>query len=293
MAWYPGARKMELQPESDAQAAILPSQFILHSIAAPWAETRIYEYWAEKDVKLESHYGLSYEGGLAQYIGTETRSDANAQANVRAVSIETESNKEHTDPWTDAQIRELIGLGVWLHHKHAIPLRICRTWDDPGYGYHSLFRQWSTSGTACPGVARIKQFKEIVFPGIVRAAQAPTTPTVPVTPAPVIPEEDSMKVLGGELRPGFDPIGNLIIPPTVPEGRRLYVNIGADMGDVKVRVDVFVNGTWQMLGTPTIGQNTDLAWFKLAAGTRKINIKRLPGQGLSADTPAAWNVEIV
>lgn len=44
MAWYPGATKYELQPESDGQPAIRPTQFIMHSIAAPWTVQRIYEY---------------------------------------------------------------------------------------------------------------------------------------------------------------------------------------------------------------------------------------------------------
>lgn len=290
MAWYPGARKMELQPESDAQAAINPQQFILHSIAAPWDENRIYEYWRDS-TNLESHFGLSYEGGLGQYIGTETRADANAQANSRAVSIETESNLQHTDPWTDAQIRELIELGAWLHHKHGIPLRICRTWTDPGYGYHSLFREWSTSGTACPGPARIQQFKNVVFPGIVRAAQDVDT-TLPHTGDEE--ESDDMKIMDGELKPGFDPIGNLIIPPSIPAGRKMFVNIGVDMvPSAKFRVDIFVGGKWALLGTPTIGKDTDLAFYRLPEGTRKVNIKRLPGEGFVPDAPASWNIEIV
>ncbi|OYP14086.1 hypothetical protein CFC35_05840 [Streptomyces sp. FBKL.4005] len=184
MAWYPGATKMELQPESDSQAAIRPTQFIVHSIIAPWTAKRTYEYWRDS-TNLESHFGLGYEGDLGQFIGTETRADANAGANRRpdgtgAVSIETASNTKGTDPWTDAQIEQLIKLGVWLHRHHGIPLRICRTHDDPGFGYHSLFSQWSTSGTACPGAARIRQFREVVFPGIVARATGTT------------PEEDDM-----------------------------------------------------------------------------------------------------
>jgi hypothetical protein len=173
MAWCPFAKKMELQPESDAQPAIRPTQFILHSVVAPWDEQRIFEYW--KSSALESHFGLDYDGSLGQYIGTETRADANAGANRRAdgtgaVSIETASNTKASDPWTGEQVEELIRLGVWLHREHGIPLRICRTHDDPGFGYHSLFPQWSTSGTACPGAARIKQFRGVVFPGIVARA---------------------------------------------------------------------------------------------------------------------------
>ncbi|WP_228980099.1 N-acetylmuramoyl-L-alanine amidase [Streptomyces sp. DH12] len=180
MAWYPAATKLELQPESDGQPAIRPTQFILHSVAAPWTARRMYEYWRDA-VALESHFGLGFEGDLAQYIGTETRADANYRANRRpdgtgAVSIETASNKQHTDPWTDQQIEQLIRVGVWLHQRHGIPLRKCRTADDPGYGYHRLHAAWSSGGTACPGDARVKQFEKVVFPQIVARAKGQTTP---------------------------------------------------------------------------------------------------------------------
>lgn len=183
MSWYKGARKMELQPESDAQPAIRPTQLILHSIAAPWTRERTYEYWRDS-TNLESHFGVSFDGGVGQYIGTQTRADANASANRRsdgtgAVSVETASNTSHTDPWTPAQIESLIELGAWIHTEHDVPLRICRSWGDPGYGYHKLFREWSTSGTACPGEARIKQFRSEVFPGIVSLATGGTSPTPP------------------------------------------------------------------------------------------------------------------
>ncbi|MGW1119248.1 peptidoglycan recognition protein family protein [Streptomyces tanashiensis] len=180
MAWYPGATRYELQPESDDQPAIVPTQFIFHSIAAPWTAKRVYEYWRDS-TNLESHFGLGYEGDIAQFIGTETRADANYQANRRAdgtgaISLESASNLEHTDPWTPAQIEELIKVGVWAHQTHGIPLRICRTWTDKGFGYHALFPEWSVSGTACPGAARIRQFREVVFPGIVARAAGTTTP---------------------------------------------------------------------------------------------------------------------
>lgn len=184
MTWYPGARKRELQPESDAQPAIRPTQLILHSIAAPWDGERMYEYWRDS-TNLESHFGCDYDGNLWQFIGTQTRADANAQANRRpdgtgAVSVESASNLQHTDPWTDAQIASFIRLGWWMHTEHDVPLRICRTWDDPGYGYHRLFAQWSIGGTACPGNARVAQFRTEIFPGIVAAAggTAPSAPTV-------------------------------------------------------------------------------------------------------------------
>lgn len=187
MAWYPGARKMELQPESDSQPAIVPTQFILHSIAAPWTKERTFEYWRDS-TNLESHFGQSYDGSIAQYIGTQTRADANYLANRRsdgtgAVSIETASNDNHSDPWTDAQVEGLISLGVWLHRQHGIPLRICRTASDPGFGYHRLHSDWAVSGTDCPGDARVAQFKNVIFPAIVARANG-------LTPDPS--EEDDM-----------------------------------------------------------------------------------------------------
>lgn len=180
MAWYPGAKKMELQPESDAQPAIRPTQFILHSIVAPWTPERTYEYWRDS-TNLESHFGLGYDGSLGQYIGTQTRADANAAANLRAdgtgaVSLESASNLSASDPWTAAQVEALIKLGVWLHQEHEIPLRVCRSASDPGYGYHRLFSAWNPDAHACPGDARVKQFNEVVFPGIVARATGQTDP---------------------------------------------------------------------------------------------------------------------
>ncbi|MER8004752.1 N-acetylmuramoyl-L-alanine amidase [Streptomyces sp. NPDC094149] len=186
MAWYPGAKKMELQPESDAQPAIKPTQLILHSIVAPWTPERTYEYWRDS-TNLESHFGLGYDGSLGQFIGTETRADANAAANRRAdgtgaVSLESASNTKASDPWTAAQVEAIVKLGVWLHQKHGIPLRICRSASDPGFGYHRLFREWNPDAHACPGDVRVEQFHKVVFPAIVaRATGATPTPASPTT----------------------------------------------------------------------------------------------------------------
>jgi hypothetical protein len=190
MAWYSGATRYELQPESDSQPAIRPTQFIVHSIIAPWTAKRTYEYWRDS-TNLESHFGLGYEGDLGQFIGTETRADANAAANRRpdgtgAISIETASNLKGSDPWTDTQVEQLIRLGVWVHQHHGVPLRICRTADDPGFGYHRLHAAWAVSGTACPGDARVQQFREVVFPGIVaRATRPPKEDNVSLTDAEI------------------------------------------------------------------------------------------------------------
>jgi hypothetical protein len=197
---------MELQPESDQQQAIKPTQFIVHSIAGPWTAKRTYEYWRDS-TNLESHFGLGYEGDLAQFIGTQTRADANAAANRRAdgtgaVSIETASNTAASDKWTAAQVEQLIKVGVWLHKTHGIPLRICRSASDPGFGYHRLHREWSTSGTACPGDARVTQFKQVVFPGIVARATGTS------------PEEDDVAFTDAEWKK-LEGLLEKVVPPAV------------------------------------------------------------------------------
>jgi hypothetical protein len=214
MAWYPGATRMELQPESDDQPAIRPTQLIVHSLAAPWDEQRTYEYWRDS-TNLESHFGLDYDGSLGQFIGTETRADANAAANRRAdgtgaISIETASNLHATDEWTDAQIEALIRLGVWAHQQHGIPLRICRNADDDGFGWHKQFSAWNPSGHACPGPARITQFKTVVFPGIVARATGTTQEDEMPTAAEVAAEV--AKTLPAAVW------GYQLVSPTAPEG---------------------------------------------------------------------------
>ncbi|MFB0617212.1 N-acetylmuramoyl-L-alanine amidase [Streptomyces sp. AGS-58] len=152
----------------------------MHSIVAPWTPERTYEYWRDS-TNLESHFGLGYDGSIAQYIGTQTRADANAAANRRAdgtgaVSLESASNLDASDPWTDQQVETLIRVGVWVHQEHGIPLRLCRSADDPGYGYHRMFAAWNPNGHTCPGDARVRQFREVVFPGIVARANGQTQP---------------------------------------------------------------------------------------------------------------------
>lgn len=284
MSWYPGATRMELQPESDSQAAIRPTQFIMHSIAAPWTEQRIYEYWRDS-TNLESHFGLAFDGDLGQFIGTQTRADANAQANRRgdgtgAVSIETASNLQHTDPWTDAQMASLIRLGVWLHREHGIPLRVCRSWDDPGFGYHRLFSQWSVGGTACPGDARVRQFREVVFPGIVAAASgaAPLPSTPGPTPTPT-PARRKKMALVSKTMPAVEGDGSATTFTVVPG--EAWLNVSADFvapgEQVTIRYDVSDgSGAWIQQGEVIRVGNGQMGNRRLpGSGIRVLSVKRL------------------
>lgn len=220
MAKYPGA-KWDPIPENGTQDTINPTQFIVHSVIAPWTADRIGEYWRDS-TNLESHFGLGYAGDLNQYIDTTVRADANASANVRAVSIETASNTSGTDPWTAAQLEKLVQLGVWLNSTHGIPAKLPTTWNGTGMGYHRLYASWSTSGTACPGDARVKQFTDYVLPEINRRLNPPPPP-----------EEEVIEVLNSAnpIDVVLSPVGGAYLPLAFAD-----TGLGADVilgGDYK------------------------------------------------------------
>jgi hypothetical protein len=272
MAWCPFATKMELQPESDQQAAIRPTQFIVHSIVAPWTPERTYQYWRDS-TNLESHFGVGYDGSVAQFIGTQTRADANAGANRRpdgtgAVSAETASNTAASDPWTEDQLETLTRLGVWLHQEHGIPLRICRSHDDPGFGYHSMFPQWSTRGTACPGVARIRQFREVLFPRIVARATGQTQPSK---------EDDGMPdyVNLGLAKP-------YQLPPGAWDSIEFTTEWSDETGDHATGGSVFVRGAAHFTGT------VSLRFSQLPVGdVVQVRMSEYQGDDHKADHPIA------
>ena len=163
MARYSVAKWLPI-PENSTQSKINPTQFIFHSVAAPWDENRIRAFWNESGINTESHFGLDYDGSLGQYLDTNVRADANVSANYRAISCESASNTSSTDRWTAAQVKAMVELMAWAHRTHGIPARICRSESDPGFGVHNMFPGWSGGGTVCPGKARAKQFREEVFP---------------------------------------------------------------------------------------------------------------------------------
>lgn len=168
---YPGARWMPF-PENATQPGIRPTQVIHHVTASSGPISGTWKYFDLETTVVESHFGVDYDAEAWQGIDDEIRADANYRANKRpngtgAISVETRGTE--MELWTPAQIDWLVDHGIWCHQNHDIPLRICRTPDDPGYGYHTLFgapSDWTPVSKTCPGPNRIVQWKEIVFPRI-------------------------------------------------------------------------------------------------------------------------------
>ncbi|WP_016823214.1 peptidoglycan recognition protein family protein [Streptomyces viridosporus] len=171
-AWLP-------LPENTTQPHIIPTQLILHSAAAPWSPKRLRDFWNERGVTTESHFGVGYDGAVGQFMDTHVRADANASANNRAISVESAADTRNSDPWTPDQIDTLVEIMVWAHREHGIPARICRSETDPGFGVHRMFRKWSLDGTECPGKARAEQFTGTVFPRFLETLGGVLEPVVP------------------------------------------------------------------------------------------------------------------
>jgi len=171
MTRYPGAVWNPF-PENATQTRIRPTQVIHHVTASSGPISGTYKYFAMETIKVESHFGVDHDGTAWQGIDTDVRADANLEANRRpdgtgAISVETAGTEFGT--WTEQQIDWLVAHGVWCHEVLGIPLRICRTPDDPGFGYHTLFgapSAWTPVSKTCPGPNRIKQWRQIVFPRI-------------------------------------------------------------------------------------------------------------------------------
>ena len=178
-----------------SEPEIRPTQVIYHTaVMRDLVGLRNY-FCSGRSGGIESHFGVGgkwgdnpdQDGDVEQWRDSEEQADANRTANRRpdgtgAISIETCDNApqrpDQIEPWTPKQLAALVRLGIWAHDTHGIPLRICRSPDDPGYGWHALWDNtrfeladgstpWTPSaGKVCPGPARIAQLKTIVLPAI-------------------------------------------------------------------------------------------------------------------------------
>lgn len=173
MAWFPGAVRRPL-PENETQPALVPTQLIFHTAVG---ERSPRDTFNRPGCGKESH-GWTGRDRVEQYVTTDRTADAQWAGNRHAISWESADNGHpDRDPWTPYQIEQNAQVAAWANRTHGIPLRACRSWDDPGIGYHRQFKEWNKSNHSCPGNARVKQIPQIIARArqIVEAA-APTTP---------------------------------------------------------------------------------------------------------------------
>lgn len=208
MARYPGAEWRPLGPQKQPRMTARDI-FCIHTMVGSLSGTDGY-FKQNGYGGTESHWGTGADGTVYQWQDTDFTADANYRGSYRVLSVENADYGPGFPKWntndpsqvpafTDAQIRALIDLGVW----------VCRTFDIPpvlipdtkpgrrGIGYHAQGvpgnglvpggEVWSLArGKVCPGRLRIAQVKNVIVPGIAaRLAGAPV-------PVPVTREWDEM-----------------------------------------------------------------------------------------------------
>lgn len=171
MAYYKGA-KQKLLPENETQPKIVPRAIILHSAGG---SAELYGWWQNPQSKgLECHFFVDDDSEddptVYQYISTDVRADANYKANGFAISIETASTVNASEPWSKGQVKKIIALVDWLCATHNIPREQIKSPYGSGIGWHAMWgapSDWTPArGKVCPGPARIEQMKKVIIPGV-------------------------------------------------------------------------------------------------------------------------------
>lgn len=181
-----------LKPTRLNAPIIIPNQIIFHSAGDNYGvEGHI--GWQHSG-SLESHAYTARNGDLYQIVQYNRRANANLTANgpradgTGALSMETGSSINATEPWYDAQIDTMVD---WARERIAqfptILPRRCPSANASGLGYHIMFGTpgpWTPVAKACPGVERIKQFSQVLLPRITKSGPTviDTKPGKPAKP---------------------------------------------------------------------------------------------------------------
>jgi len=157
----------ELLPENNTQNRIVPTTVICHRAVSSAKD--LYGYWNSPGVALESHFYISEDGTIYQYMDTTIRADANVDANAFAVSIETwdGGNTPDSQGWNAIQVLRLKQLIKWICDTHGIKKGPALTWNGGGIGGHNWFPYpWADGPRGCPGTARNAQLRNDIIPAV-------------------------------------------------------------------------------------------------------------------------------
>lgn len=184
MPIYPGATQRLLTGYKKARTEKVRT-IVLHSTAGGAASP--YPTFAKGGACSTGWVG--YEGQIEQYLDGDwmDAADLYSGGGPYALSLETASNVQATDPWTDAQLDAIVSFIDWACREYGIPRRRAQYAGDAGIAWHRMGvvgsfpagdlggltqigrgDTWSTSrGKACPGDKRIRQAIDVVIPRVV------------------------------------------------------------------------------------------------------------------------------
>lgn len=135
----------------------------------------------ESTFGLGGAYDKGLDGVLWEWQRLDRQADAQFDANPLANSVECSDGGDGTRPFSAAQVVTSIRLGVRWCQETGRPPTEAQSWDGVGFGYHCLFTRWNKTNHSCPGSARIKQLRTIIWPAIAHELRGdkPTPPTRP------------------------------------------------------------------------------------------------------------------
>ncbi|WP_435111344.1 N-acetylmuramoyl-L-alanine amidase [Nocardiopsis synnemataformans] len=117
-------------------------------------------WFRNSNSRVSAHFGTGRDGELLQWVDTSSKAWANAGANGVAISVENEG--QVGDALTGVQIERCAEVLAWAHEEHGVALAVTNDPNGSGLAFHNLCRDWSLSGTACPGPRIVAQREQIV-----------------------------------------------------------------------------------------------------------------------------------
>lgn len=151
----------------------------IHHMAAHWTASRCGQSFQNKEKEASTHYGIGYEGEIAQYVSEEDTawSDGNWDSNQTSVSIEC-ANELVGEPWpvSDATLESLVLLLADISFRNGLGYFV----KGENLTWHQMYR-----ATACPGAYLLSKIDWIIERSNMLIAQKKETlPTQEKTAVP-------------------------------------------------------------------------------------------------------------
>jgi len=149
----------------------------------------LHEYFSRPDIEVSSHFQVTRDGRIFQYLDTAVSSWCQSAGNADYLSVETQGFP--TERLTDLQVSTLASLYRWLHDVHGIPYQLANAVGQRGFAWHGMGGIPWGGHFGCPGDLRKAQRSYILD----LAQGVEDMPTVPEVVAGV----KAMLLKGGVL----------------------------------------------------------------------------------------------